>query len=217
MLRVFIGYDDRQPIAYNVAAFSVARNASKPVAITPLIYERLPLKRTGLTKFTFTRYLVPFLCGYEGWALFIDADTLCLGNVAELPWETANSVSVVPHAYVRKNERMVSVHFERPSVMLFNCAASRKLTPEYIEVGKPQSLDWAESIGELGREWNHLVGYDTPGPAKLIHFTQGIPCFPETRDDEYANEWMEHLRAMNSTVSWEEIMGPSVHAQWKRA
>lgn len=214
--RIFIGFDDRQPIAYNVAQMSIALRSSKPVAITPLIYETLPVKRTGLTKFTYTRYAVPYLCNYEGHALFVDADVLCMGDVAELPWDSDHAVSVVPHTYVEKDGKPFSVHFERTSVMLFNCGKCQKLTLEEIESGKPQMLSWAPSVGTLPPEWNHLVGYDTPKPTKLAHFTQGIPCFEETKGDEFAAEWMKTLEKACSTVSWEEIMGPSVHAQWKK-
>lgn len=214
-LRVFIGFDPRQPVAYTVAAHSIAMSSSVPVAITPLIHRQLPLQRTGLTEFTFTRYMVPWLCNYEGHALFIDADMLAVGDIAELPWQSDHSVCVVPHIE-SELEPGFKLYFERASVMLFNCANCRKLTPEYIETGSPQSLEWAESIGELPREWNHLVGYDAPKPAKLVHYTQGIPCFPETDKDEYAAEWQAAARHAMGTVTWEDIMGRSVHARFKR-
>jgi lipopolysaccharide biosynthesis glycosyltransferase len=219
MIKVFIGVDERQPLAYTVAAHSVAFNSSKPVQITPLIYKQLPVKRRGLTTFTFTRYLVPWLCEYKGVALFMDADTICRGDVAEL-WDgraADNDVCVVTHADSAMHPGFNLV-FERTSVMLFNCERCEKLTPEYIENGKPHTLEWAKSIGKLPHEWNHLVGYDAPNPdAKLVHFTQGIPCFAETCNDEHAASWQGYAKAAYSTVSWEDIMGKSVHAMWKRS
>jgi hypothetical protein len=215
--RVFIGVDERQPVAYTVASRSVQFNCSKPVSVTPLLQRQLPVKRKGLTTFTFTRYLVPWLCGYQGRALFIDADTLVLGDIAELPWESNDALCVVPHGFVEKNGQPVSVLFERPSVMLFDCSKCQALTPEYIETGKPHSLvEWAPSIGHLPAEWNYLVGYNKGGNAKLAHFTMGIPCFPETAEDEFAAEWSRVAQAAMSTVEWAQIMGGSVHAQWKR-
>lgn len=214
-LRVFIGQDPRQPVAYTVAAHSIVQGSSRPVSITPLVYRQLPLKRTGLTEFTFTRYLVPYLCNYEGHALFIDADMLCLGDIAELPWESSAAVSVVHHTESELHPGF-KLYFERASVMLFNCAKCQALTPEYIEGGSPQSLEWAGDVGELPREWNHLVGYDKPKAAKLVHFTQGLPCFPETQNDEYAKEWAAAAQHAMGTVSWQDIMGPSVHARFKR-
>lgn len=228
-LRVFIGMDPRQPVAYQVAAASIAKNSSRPVSITPLILSQLPLKRRGLTEFTFSRFLVPYLCGYEGHAVFVDADVLCLGDIAELPWDATESVSVVPHTSVRKDGKDVDVRFERPSVMLFNCAECKRLTPEYIEVGNPFSFEWASSVGYLAPGWNYLVGYDnkdhhkfgphlfSDGPAvHLAHFTQGIPIFEETAKDEYAAEWLEMAKWCSESCSWVEIMGQSVHARWKQ-
>ena len=218
--RVFIGVDERQSIAFNVAQFSLWQNSTKPVHITPLCLTQLPITRRGLTSFTFSRYLVPYLCGFQGKALFMDADTLVRGDISELPWGNDEAVSVVPHTVVNKNGHQVSVLFERNAVMLFNNEKCGKLTPEYIDNlgNSPNRIsEWAESVGTLPKEWNHLVGYDTPNvDAKIAHFTMGIPCFPETKDDEFGDEWREAHRQMNGTVPWREIMGKSVHAQWKR-
>ena len=71
---VFIGYDPRQPIAYNVAQYSVVKNASQPVSVTPLILSQLPITRRGLTEFTFSRFLVPWLTGFKGKSMFMDQD-----------------------------------------------------------------------------------------------------------------------------------------------
>lgn len=207
MLRIFIGIDERQPIAYHVLVSSIQRRASKAVAITPLILEQLPMKRRGLTSFTYSRYLVPYLCNYEGQALFIDSDMLLLGDISELfDSATDSSVDVVPFAG--------NFSFERPSVMLFNCAECRDLTPEYIETGTPQDFSWAKSIGHLSSDWNHLVGYAPPNPnAKLIHYTQGVPGYKECRDCEYAQEWFDEKEVILNHCSWLEIMGNSVHAK----
>lgn len=152
--------------------------------------------------FTFTRYLVPWLCNYEGEAVFMDSDMLCLADIHEIP-RNKEPVSVV------KNP----LRFEWPSLMVFNNWYCRKLTPEYIETQSPQSLEWAYSIGELPKEWNHLVGYDQPKEAKIVHFTQGIPCFPEVQGCEYTDEWMREAQVCSSAVPWEVLMGNSVHAQ----
>lgn len=215
-LRIFIGVDSRQPVAFNIAQASIWRHASAPVSITPLVLGTLPVQRKGLTEFSISRYMVPWLCGFEGHALFIDGDTLCMGDIAELPWDTEAAVSVVMHESVTKSGKAVDVRFERPSVMLFNNAKCTQLTPEYVANGKPHSLAWASSFGELPREWNYLVGYDSGGGAKLAHFTMGLPCFEECANDEYAREWLEAAAWAGHTCSWAEIMGGSVHARWKQ-
>lgn len=208
MIRIFIGMDERQPVAFTVAAQSIIQHASVPVQITPLVLKTLPITRAGLTSFTYGRFMVPWLCGYEGQAIFMDADVLVRGDVAEL--STKDAVSVVFHA---------EHSYENASVMVFDCAQCKVLTPDYVQIGRnPLKLDWASSVGSLPKEWNHLVNYDQPNPAaKLVHFTQGIPCFPETQGDEFAEEWMKVARQCMTSCSWEEIMGDSVHAKHKRA
>lgn len=206
MLRIFIGIDPRQPVAYHVLVSSIQRRASRPVAITPLLIDQLPIKRQGLTQFTFSRYLVPYLCNYEGQALFIDSDMILLDDIAKLfDSATGAAVDIVPFAG--------KFQFERPSVMLFDCAQCRDLTPELIETGYPQNFQWAPSIGALSEDWNHLVGYSLPNPnAKLIHYTQGVPGYKECRNCEYSLEWFAEKEAMLDHCSWLEIMGSSVHA-----
>jgi hypothetical protein len=205
-LRVFIGYDPRQPAAYTVLQHSIAIRASRPVAITPLIIEQLPLTRRGLTPFTYTRFLVPWLCDFRGSALYLDTDMLALADIAEL-FQLMDGSAV-----------MVSKHrlqFEWASVMLFNCdhPDNAILTPEYVSGANDLlEIGWTRSIGELPGEWNHLVMYDPAAPAKLVHFTAGIPVYPETKELGFAKEWMEDATRATSAKSWEVIMGASVHA-----
>lgn len=207
MLKVFIGVDSRQPIAFQVLAHSIYTKCSVPVSITPLKIDTLPIKRKGLTEFTFSRYLVPWLCNYEGTGIFLDADMLVLGDLFDLYKKASFSADV---SVVKNREK-----FEWASLMVFNNVRCEKLTPEYIDDlrTKPYKFDWTENVGELPNEWNHCVGYDEPRrDAKLIHFTQGIPCFPETQNCEYAEEWQKEYRKANSTVPWDIIMGNSIHA-----
>lgn len=208
MLRVFIGYDPRQPVAYNVLQFSLMRRSSRPVAVTPLVIQQLPIKRTGLTPFTYSRFLVPQLCGFEGWGLFLDLDMLVQGDIAEL-FDLADENSAV---MVVKN----GARFEWASVILFNCGHpdNRKLTPEYLETAEGlHGIAWTEKIGSLPAEWNHLVMYDPPKPAKLLHYTAGMPCYPETKDLGYAEEWMKELKQSTTIAPWAQLMGNSVHAK----
>jgi len=209
MLRVFIGYDSRQPIAYHVLCSSILRHASVPVSITPLILDTLPITRKGLTDFTFARYLVPWLCDYEGTGIFMDSDMLCMGDVAELNLKKLGGMNT---GMVLHNEKQA---YEDTSMMLFNNKQCRELTPQYIEESEPQSLKWAHPRMSLGPSWNFLVGYDkvteTAYP-NLIHYTQGIPEYKECRDCDYADLWFAEKAAMLHSVSWIEIMGRSVHA-----
>ena len=205
-LRVYIGFDPRQPVAFQVAAHSVWKHASVPVEITRLQLNQLPIKRVGLTSFTFSRFLVPWLSDYDGTSIFLDSDILCRYDLSDLlayplAYPEA-SVFVVDHA--RK--------FERPSVMVFNNALCKTLTPEYVETAPLFDFAWASKIGTLPKEWNHLVGYDAPNPlAHVVHFTMGIPCWPETIGSEFAQDWLAMFKEQAGSVSFEALMGPSVH------
>lgn len=208
MLRCFIGFDHRQPISLNVLASSLYTRSSVPLAITPLVLPQLPIDREGLTPFTYSRFLVPYLCGYEGWALFMDLDMVALDDIKKL-FDLADDKYAV---MVSKN----SIKFEWASLMLFNNAKCKVLTPDFIETAaRLHDCSWVDDdqIGDLPREWNHLVGYDEPREKpKVIHYTQGVPAFPLTHDCEHADKWFEAHKAMNSVTNWHDLMGNSVHA-----
>ena len=210
MNRIFIGYDNRQPVSFNVLQQSIINTAKKPVSITALVLDQLPLKRQGLTPFTFSRFLVPHLCNYEGWALFLDIDILVRHDITELFDLRDDKYAVM----VSKNKHK----FEWASVILFNCGhpSNKILTSNFVEnVNGLHQINWLqeEEIGDLPREWNHLVGYDDErNDAKLIHYTQGVPCYDETSDSEYVKPWEMTAQQCLSSMPWESLMGPSVHA-----
>jgi hypothetical protein len=218
MMRVFIGYDPRETVAYNVLAYSILSRSSRPVAIAPialgqlqgvLTRERHPLQSTD---FSFSRFLAPYLSNYEGWSVFMDCDMLMLDDVAAL-WNLQDdryAVQVVKHNHRPKEARKF---LDQPqsnyakknwsSVMIFNNARCRALTPEYVNRASGLELHqfkWLESddlIGELPHRWNHLVGYDPPAPdVSLAHFTLGGPYFPEYAHCEYADAWRAARDAM---------------------
>lgn len=212
-LPVYIGFDHRQAVSYNVLQFSIFRRSSKPVTISPLVLPSLPITRQGLTPFTYSRFLVPWLNSFQGWALFLDTDFLCLADISELFALCDNRYA----AMVSKNAKK----FEWASMIMFNCAhpANQILTPDYVEDPQrcrfPHTMDWLSEdvVGDLPREWNHLVGYDQPRrDAKLVHYTQGMPVFEETKGSEYTEHWLTEHKAANHTQGWPELMSRSVHA-----
>ncbi len=208
MLRIFIGSDPRQPVAYNVLQHSIVRHASQPVAITPLILKQLPIERRGLTEFTFSRFLVPYLCGYEGMAVFLDADMVAKGDIAEMidAADPDCAVSVMQD----------QPEFEWASAMVFSCGLCRELTPQYIETAPTGDLftfKWANEVGNLPAEWNHFVGFADPKDAKLYHYSQGIPAWFETRGLPEDAAWDIERNLITKTVPWKDLMGKSVHAE----
>ena len=212
-MNIFIGYDPRQPIASQTLMHSIWNHASIPVNITRLQLSQLPITRRGLTEFTYSRFLVPFLSEFQGTSVFLDSDMLCLDDITEL---LAYPLAYPEHpVFVVKNVK----RFEWPSMMVFNNALCTKLTPAFVNDEKNILFDfsWATSVGELPSEWNHLIGYDPiRTDAKIVHFTQGIPCWEETKRCEYAEKWKVISRHAISSVSFNNLMGKSVHAEHVR-
>ena len=212
---VFVGYDPREAVAYHTCVNSIIRNSSQPVAIVPvalnLFQDYAETHTDGSNHFIYTRFLVPYLCDYEGHAIFIDGDMIVRGDIAEL-WayrSYRHDVQVVKHDYKTKMQEkyLGSVNEDYPrknwsSVILWNCSSfpNRKLTPEFVQRATGAQLhrfSWVDDsrIGELPPEWNWLPDeYGANLDAKLLHYTLGTPCFHEFADTPQADEWhKEHL------------------------
>jgi lipopolysaccharide biosynthesis glycosyltransferase len=207
---VFVGYDPREAIAYHTCVNSIIRHASQPVAIIPialnLFQDYKETHTDGSNHFIYTRFLVPHLMGFKGWAIFIDGDMIIRGDIVEL-WnlrELDKDVMVVKHDYQTcmpvkylgaKNEDYPRKNWS--SVILWNCNSfpNRQLTPEFVQTSSGSFLhrfSWLDDdrIGDLPPEWNWLP--DEYGPnlnAKLLHYTLGAPCFQEFADTPQGNEW----------------------------
>lgn len=221
-MRIYIGYDEKESVSYYTLAHSLHTRSSIPLEIAPLnrttlrecfTRERGPLESTD---FSLSRFMVPFLCGFRGWALFMDCDMLARADIAELAsyvnlanWYKA--VLVAKHDYIPRDEEKFLGHqqtkYKRKnwsSVMLFNNERCKALTPEYVNSATGLELHqfkWTndEQIGSLPVEWNWLVEeYAYKQDAKCVHFTRGGPWFREYRDCQYSTEWFDTYYSMVS-------------------
>jgi lipopolysaccharide biosynthesis glycosyltransferase len=157
------------------------------------------------TEHACARFLVKELAG-SGWALFMDGDVLVRGNLARL-FEALNpqkAVYCVHHRHepeaATKMDGQIQTRYARKnwsSVMAVNCdhPANRALTVEMINTVPGRDLHafcWLEDgdIGELGPEWNYLVGVTTAKvEPQIAHFTLGVPDMTGWEDQPYAEEW----------------------------
>lgn len=206
MFRIFIGFDSRFPEPAEVLKYSLEKHSSIPLDVrylklTELSFQR-PLDPLQTTEFTYTRFLVPHLCDYDGSALFLDNDMLCLGDVREIAEldMTPYALRVVKHDYrptaTVKMYGCQQTSYPRKnwsSMMLMDCAKLKLWTQAVVETATGAYLhrfqDIADSlIGELPRTWNTLDWMDQT--TKLIHWTSGGPWFDETRNCPHADVWL---------------------------
>lgn len=224
MIRIYVGYDPREAVAYHVFCQSVLDHASVPVSFIPLHRPMLcnfDGQRDGSNAFIYSRYLVPYLESFNGWALFFDGDMVVRRDVKELwdmRWNHINNkaVAVVKHDYLTKHRRkylgspLESENDNYPrknwsSVMLWWCShhANKVLTPDFVGEASGDLLHrfkWLRDyqVGELPAEWNHLVEEYEPRDAAVAHYTLGVPGFREYDRCEHARTWKEtYLRMVH--------------------
>lgn len=235
-LSIFIGWDSRESVCSYVVAHSLTKRSSAPLKIEHLKHRELRSKglfsrpwivngakgettdlidgKTFSTEFSHTRFLVPHLMNYQGWALFLDCDMLALCDIAKLfvLRDDKYAVMCVKHIYPMqgngvKMDSCTQTIYRRKnwsSFMLWNCAhpANRKLTPaqvNFMNGGDLHALTWLNDtqIGELPFTYNYISGVSPKLPPErggmpdMIHYTEGGPWFAECRDVPYGDRWTE--------------------------
>jgi lipopolysaccharide biosynthesis glycosyltransferase len=205
MLRIFIGWDSRFPEPADVLRYSLIKYSSIPLEIRYLKLAELGIDRVydplASTEFTYSRFLVPHLCGFRGKAVFMDNDMLALGDVkelAELPMESC-ALRVVKHDYqpstTVKMYGCPQTSYPRKnwsSLMLMDCAKLRLWTKQVVEAQTGAYLHRFQDIpddqiDEIPPAWNMLDTMDKS--TKLIHYTGGGPWFPQYADHPHAAIW----------------------------
>lgn len=218
-IKIFIGYDRREDIAWRVCRHSLQRHARGDIEVYPIkqhalreqgLYTRPP--DTGTTEFSLTRFLAPHLANHDGWTIFADCDFLFLTDISKVidDIEPGKAVHVVKHDYeparsIKMDGRKQAAYPRKnwSSFMLFDNAhpACKALTPTVVNSQSPLFLhqfQWIADdalIGELPRSWNFLAG-EFPIPEQLphaIHYTNGGPWFPECQNGDFADLWRDEL------------------------
>jgi hypothetical protein len=214
MLRIFIGWDSRFPEPADVLAFSLRRHSSIPLEIHYLKLEELNLHRKhdplASTEFTYSRFLPPHLCNFQGKAIFMDNDMLSFGDVAELDALDMSDLTlrVVQHEYRPENTVKMygcpQTSYPRKnwsSLMIMNCAKLKLWSKEVVETQTGAYLhrfqDIADDqIGHVPMEWNMLDEMDEK--TKLIHYTNGGPWFEAYKDHPHADVWYRERDLMRA-------------------
>lgn len=222
-LEIFIGYDKVERVTWHTLCHSIIENSSVPISLNPVAIEHFNdfFTRSRDSKqsnsFSFSRFAVPYLMNFSGYALFMDCDMMLRTDIAEIidvinadpdkavhvvkhdytPSETTKYLNTKQYAYPRKNWS---------SFVVWNCGheKNRTLTPEFFNKATGLELHrftWLddEDIGELDIRWNWLVGdyRDPPVDVKNVHWTLGGPYFHEFADADFAEEWFTSNKSMN--------------------
>ena len=221
MINIFIGYDSKEKVAYNVLSHSIIQNSTKPVAITPIALNNLKddfvRERNALssTEFSFSSFMIPHLMNYQGWSLFMDCDMLMFEDVSKL-WrmrDDSKAIQVCKHDYTPKESKkflgQVQTKYEKKnwsSFMLMNCKKCTTLTPDYVNKASGLELHqfkWLEGdhlIGDLPLEWNWLVGeYEYKEDVNNVHYTKGGPWFEDYAKCDYSQDWFRNLEESNGS------------------
>jgi lipopolysaccharide biosynthesis glycosyltransferase len=221
LIKIVIGFDQRESIAYHAFCQSIIENSSMPVQFLPLAINTLKnYKETHTDQsndFIYSRFLTPHLNNFEGWAIFADGDMICQSDIKEL-WDLrdeSKALMVVKHDYLtkanikylgNKNENYPRKNWS--SVILWNCYHPKHkiLTPEFIQnqTGKYlHRFSWLDDkeIGEIPKEWNWLaIEYPENKNAKLIHYTLGTPCFKEYEKTDMSDIWYKTFERVKDGI-----------------
>lgn len=215
--KIFVGYDSREDIAWQVCRHSLIRHSGGDVDVIPL--RQPPLRELGLytrpfdagasTEFSLTRFLTPYLAAQNGWVIFCDCDFLFTVDVRDVlrDLDPNKAVYCVQHDYtpahaIKMDGKRQAAYPRKnwSSFMLFNCDHPdvRALTPALVNSASPAYLhrfEWVRDphgIGALDIDWNFLVGeYEKPDATpRVLHYTVGGPWFEDWRDCDYAELWL---------------------------
>ena len=215
-LNIYVGYDSKEDIAYRVCKYSILKRSKSNIKITSLkLYElvaknlyKRDIDPLASTEFTYSRFLVPALNNYNGWAIFCDCDFIFFEDISNilLDIDQSKAVYCVQHDYTPKEKHKMDGQKQTiyprknwSSFILFNCShpSNKKLSVDLVnsETGSfLHQFKWLEDneIGSLDERWNWLEGWTSSHNDKkpyAVHYTRGGPWFDEWQDVEFASEW----------------------------
>jgi lipopolysaccharide biosynthesis glycosyltransferase len=232
-VKVFVGYDSREDIAWQVCRHSLLRHSDQNVSVIPLrqsvlrelgLYER-SLDAAASTEFSLTRFLTPYLAAQQqGWVIFCDCDFLFTTDVRNVldGLDPAKALYCVQHDYVPTHQ--VKMDGKRQttyprknwsSFMVFNCGHPdvRRLTPSVVNASNPAYLhrfEWVgdnDALGALDLDWNFLEGeYPMPrATPRVIHYTNGGPWFEQWQNCCYADLWLRERDLYSQSLLESEV------------
>lgn len=186
-IRVFCGADRSQQLAYRVLADSIRRHTARELQIRTIDNGDAPStgdpRNAPYTEFSFARFAIPALCGYQGRAVYMDSDMLVFHDMAEL-WDTDMGDANVAIEIGSRSapEQMSHARNRHAAVMLLDCARLDWNVADIVQrLGRDYDYDALMSIdpvvdpGQMQERipvgWNDLDRYD-PQRTRNLHYTE---------------------------------------------
>jgi lipopolysaccharide biosynthesis glycosyltransferase len=219
-IKVFIGSGEASLLERKVAIYSLRKHTKRDLDIYVFngthnaieLNDREPflaplslkLKYQNITEFSLYRYLIPEICNYQGKAIYIDSDIICLTDIARLFDTHLNDCDFLAKgdAYNNRGEKLWAL-----SVMLIDCQKCRfDLETFYREIamGLYTDRDLAcmssaflshhpYKIGNLDPNWNVFDRADRD--TNLIHYTNLYTQPWKYPNHRYGELWFDYFRS----------------------
>lgn len=199
-IRIFVGTEEKTEIARKVLECSIRRRTQVPVVeVVPMIGPAWEYPTAGIkvgTGFSLRRWMIPAACGWQGRAIYLDADQMVLGDIQDL-WNKPDTVPD-PGASVwctYQPDKYSKQPWPQTSVMVIDCArasaewgwridevlahlkgdATREKYADFMHCvsGEGKAKTWwtKAAPARVGVEWNSLNVY-APKKTKLLHYTK---------------------------------------------
>jgi hypothetical protein len=182
---------------FNGTHNAVERNASPPFP-APL---SLDVKYRNVTEFSNYRFVIPQICNYQGRAIWLDSDMVCLRDIGELFDAPMGDSSFLAKAEAYRGNGTWGL-----SVMLIDCERSRFDIDRYfqeVDQALYSSSDLHQmtdaflarhpfQIGKLDPNWNVFDRYDKN--TRLIHYTNLLSQPWKFPGHPYGDLWFQYFR-----------------------
>lgn len=227
LIRVFVGTDRSQALAVSVLEHSIKRHTNTSVEVIPMLDLPVPTpkdprngQRTG---FSYSRFCIPKLAGYQGKAIYLDPDMLVFGDISELWTIPFDNAKVVIQEEVKFSEESTQkigapkMRKKQCSVMLLDCARLDWDIEHIVEDMDAGRYDYDQLMHEMcvldeseikfgvPFEWNSLEHYDST--TRLIHYTDVYTQPWAECGNKFGRFWIDEVRLMlkDGTLKWEDL------------
>lgn len=215
-IRVFVGADRSQALAVRVLEHSIRRHTTAAVEVVPMIDLDVPTPRDPRngqrTGFSYSRFCIPELAGYQGRALYLDADMQVFRDIRELweiPFDGCKVViqeALPEDATQPEKTGAPGERIKQCSVMLLDCARLDWDIREIVAAMDRGDYDYAGLMYQLCLldeseirygvpwQWNSLEHWDKS--TGLLHYTDMYTQPWVSPDNPLGALWFAEVRAM---------------------